>query len=53
MDNYLVCVPPSISGIPPPQLCTYAHTFYTLSGRTGSALAWNSEGHTFASQSVQ
>ena len=26
--------------------------FYTLSGRTGSALAWRSEGRTFASQSV-
>ena len=25
----------------------------TLSGRTGSALAWRSEGRTFASQSVQ
>ena len=28
-------------------------SFYTLSGRTGSALAWRSEGRTFASQSVQ
>ena len=26
---------------------------YTLSGHTGSALAWRSEGRTFASQSVQ
>ena len=26
---------------------------HTLSGRTGSALAWRSEGRTFASQSVQ
>ena len=26
---------------------------YTLSGRTGSALAWRSEGRMFASQSVQ
>ena len=30
------------------------HTiFYTLSGRTGSALAWHSERRTFAAQSVQ
>ena len=28
-------------------------TEYTLSGRTGSALAWRSEGRTFASQLVQ
>ena len=26
-------------------------SFYTLSGRTGSALAWRSEGRTFAYQS--
>ena len=29
------------------------NTGSTLSGRTGSALAWHSEGRTFASQSVQ
>ena len=29
------------------------HYFHTLSGRTGSALVWHSEGHTFAADSVQ
>ena len=28
----------------------WATSIYTLSGRTGSALAWRSEGRTFASQ---
>ena len=28
-------------------------SLYTLSGRTGSALVWYSEGHTFAARLVQ
>ena len=32
---------------------TFFKSFYTLSGRTGSELAWHSEGRTFAAVSVQ